>query len=610
MQRTIRRLLSPCGIARGGEPLSPLISVLVLLQAAAAGHGGGDSLHTATHAFFGGASIGHQQGSFTGVVDINDLLGADRFHNAGLTGTNAVMANIEAGYPWNGHEALTHAQFIPTSGGVGEFDRHATWVSMLMGGRPGGADPGPHQKGLAPDAELHGGSIALSWPNNANFPRYSTSFSVNFFSNSTYGPYRAAFDAGITGPNNSRPADVINSSYNTNLSGAVTGTDRLSGVLDALSSQNPRTLMTVSVGNNVPSGAGPNRVNSAATAYNNMSVASLGNAATGYDTVSFFSNGGPNDYRDPLGDVPTARQVVDIAAPGENIATAYYGGETGGNGPNVFGPANGPAGGPDWYTRSVRGTSFSAPIVAGGAALLYDAAYARFSDNDDARDARVIKSILMNSADKISGWDNGQVPHPNNEGGVLTTQGLDDRVGAGRINLEKAFQQFLEGTTDVAGTAHGAMGQVEPIGWDFGDVADGTTNDYLIDGLLDKDSTFTGTLTWYRDRRPTGTSSFVEQSYDNLDLELWSVENELPLALISESKSLYNNSEHFSFTIPRTAQYMLRVRWTEERFDLVDDVDAEQYGLSWAGKVVPEPGALLMVLLSIPAITLTRARRD
>ena len=166
---------------------------------------------------------------------------------------------------------------------------------------------------------------------------------------------------------------------------------------------------------------------------------------------AIFTNGGPNDYYDPVnGTVSAVRQVVDIAAPGENFSTAYYGGQTGGNGPGVFGPANGPAGGPDWYSRNVNGTSFAAPTVAGGAALLYDAAYAVLGSTPDARDSRVMKAVLMNSADKTLGWNNGQTANPNGFGGVLTTRGLDNRVGAGRMDLNRAFDQLLSGTTDVA----------------------------------------------------------------------------------------------------------------------------------------------------------------
>ena len=81
-----------------------------------------------------------------------------------------------------------------------------------------------------------------------------------------------------------------------------------------------------------------------------------------------------------------------------------------------------------------------------------------------------MKAVLMNSADKTVGWDNGTVSHPNGNGGVLTTQGLDNRVGTGRLNLDAAYDQFLTGTTDVAGISSGNLGLVDNIGWDFGEV--------------------------------------------------------------------------------------------------------------------------------------------
>lgn len=542
---------------------------------------------------YGDAGFGDQQGPFTGSVDINSFLGADRFYEAGLTGSHAVMANIEAGHAWRGHETLAHVEQIArgSTAVLAESDRHATWVASVMGGRPVSENPGEYQRGMAPDARLFSGAIATSWTNS----RYSTSFQFSF-SNATFGPYRDAYSDGLGG---GRPADVINSSWNTAGGGSDSGTNLLAGVLDALANDNPHTLMTAAAGNSLPSGEGPNRVLSAATAFNNMSVAALGPVETGYTEVSFFSNGGPNNYWDAVnGLVPLARQAVDIAAPGEDIATAYYGGETGGNRPSLSGGPDGPEGGPDWYSRSLRGTSFAAPLVAGGAALLYDAAYTILADNDDARDARVIKAVLMNSADKTVGWDNGQTAHPNGGGGVLTTQGLDNRVGTGRMNLDRAFDQFLAGTTDVAGVQHGDLGVADLVGWDFGLVDEGVTNDYLIGGPLRAGSEFTATLTWFRDRAQTGTSGFFDESFDNLDLELWTAEAGLPLALVAESRSRYNNTEHFSFTLPVTAEYMLRVRWTDELFDALDDANHETYGLAWSTVTVPEPASLALVLVA------------
>src|SRR3954447_8158330 len=103
-------------------------------------------------------------GPFTGAAYSNQVVGATRFYSAGYTGTRALMANIEAGYIWNGHETLTHVGLIPTTdNALGEFDRHATVVGMIMGGRMGGAIPGLYQQGIAPDAQLYSGAFATDW---------------------------------------------------------------------------------------------------------------------------------------------------------------------------------------------------------------------------------------------------------------------------------------------------------------------------------------------------------------------------------------------------------------------------------------------------------------
>ena len=546
-----------------------------------------------------------QSGPFTGAYNLNTFLGADRFYNAGYTGTNAVMTNIEAGYIWTGHESLSHVVTIPVAGGAaGQFDRHATWVGMIMGGRQSGAQPGEYQQGMAPNAQLNSGAIATSWPGGAAF---TTGFFFNPSGISTFAPYKAAFATGVPAGAGSRTSDVINSSWvYSNGSDGLAAYDNLSGTLDALINANPRTLLTWAAGNSVPSGQGPNFVPSAASAYNNFTVAALGPSGGAYDQPSYFTNGGPNDYWDPTnGTVFAIRQVVDIAAPGENFSSAYYGGQTGGN---PVGSSD-PAGGPTFYSRNINGTSFAAPTVAGGAALLYDAAYAVLGSTPDARDSRVMKAVLMNSADKTSGWNNGQTANPNGFGGVVTTRGLDDRVGAGRMDLNQAYDQLLSGTKDVPGMAQGAMGTVKQTGWDFGQVGQGTTNDYHILGSIQAGSQFNATLTWFRDRLTVGDTGYSDASFDNLDLELWNAIAGSPVSLISASNSIYNNTEHFSFAIPTTGNYMLRVRWAGEVFDLVSDLNIEQYGLTWSSTAnVPEPAAFLLLLISAPSLVCTRRR--
>ena len=362
------------------------------------------------------------------------------------------MANIEAGYIWNGHETLSHVANIPTYGAAGEFDRHATWVGMVMGGRPGGANPGEYQRGMAPDAQLTSGAIATSWPaNNPSFPRFTTAFFLDYFGISLYGPYRAAFITGVPAGSRLAPgrchqlqlgrrqldphrhgqsqrharcADQREPAHAAHIGGRQFAHRRRRTRIKFFRRQRLQQHHR----------RGPRAKRRRSTT-----------------CPAFSSNGGPNDYYDPQnGTVSQARQVSISPHRAKTSGAAYYGGQTGGNGPSVFGPANDPAGGPNWYSRNVNGTSFAAPTVAGGAALLYDAAYALLGAAPDARDSRVMKAVLMNSADKTSGWNNGQTANPNGFGGVLTTRGLDNRVGAGRMDLNQAFDQFLSGTTDVA----------------------------------------------------------------------------------------------------------------------------------------------------------------
>ena len=216
-----------------------------------------------------------------------------------------------------------------------------------------------------------------------------------------------------------------------------------------------------------------------------------------------------------------------------------------------------------------------------------------------------MKAVLMNSADKTVGWNNGQVSHPNGNGGVLTNQGVDSRVGTGRMNLDAAYDQFLSGTADVAGIASGNVGSVNDIGWDFGRVASGTTNDYFFDSPLTGGSTLTATLSWFRDRAINDSNTVFDDSYDDLNLELWSAVDGIPTSLISESSSLYNESEHFSFLLPFTGDYALRVRWFKEVFDRVADADQEFYGLAWRTSsavpsfAVPEPASLVTLLSGV-----------
>lgn len=525
-------------------------------------------------------------GPFEG-LNINSLLGADRFYSNGYTGTRATVINIEAGHVWNQHDTLTHVgTFLhnPSIMGteLGSFDFHATAVGQAIAGR----GTNSYEVGIAYGADLWSGAIATSW---GDCGEYCGNFSIG--GESFAYPYITALATGVGG----KTADVFNSSWGF---GEPTGFNYFTVAADALLNQTGK-IGVISAGN---AGEGPNAVGGLGAGFNSITVAALGadTEPTPYNRPSTFSSGGPNDYHDPITDtvIPGVRAPVDIAAPGQNLTLAFYGGVTGGH---RYG-SDPTMGDTDFYLPQMAGTSFSSPIVAGGASLLVDVGYDVFGGGS-AIDGRVIKAVLLNSADKTMNWDNGQMLTGDT---ITTTQSLDYRVGAGRMNLDRAYDQYLSGTTGVALRGGG----VESIGWDYGSVDSTAPAEYYIAQALVAGSTFSATLTWFVDYTwdyETSLGELYTDSFDNLDLQIWRVDGGgVPTDLIAQSISLYNTVEHLSFEIPVTGHYMIRVIWAGEHYDFVDDLDAEFFGLAWYGVAVPAPGALALFSIGIAAVTRRR----
>jgi hypothetical protein len=495
-------------------------------------------------------------------LNINDFLGADRFYSRGYTGSRAIVSNIEAGHMWNGHETLGHVTTLiddpATPPPNADFDFHATYVGATIGGRLGGPDQGEWQRGIAFGADLWSASIASSW--NGAPP----TLSFNFTGSGIQYPCYNMMIAGIGG----RTTDVVNMSWGFNPRDNSAAFGR---ILDAMVGQSGKTLVTVA--HNFGETANPH-ITAPGANFNSITAGALASdiSSPPYNSRATFSDYGPNDFWNPqtAALVPNVLAAVDLAAPGTNLTLAYYGGATGGNTGGTNTPGN------NLYTSNRQGTSFAAPIIAGGATLLADVGKDHFGGGTSI-DGRIIKSVLMNSASKTAAWSNGQTT----VGGVITTtQSLDWGVGAGRINLSQAFSQYTLGTSDVPGAGGG---NVHPIGWDYGQVAEGAPTDYFINAPLQAGSTFTATLDWFMDNSynyPTGP--LVDQSLDNLDLEVWTASGGAPDTLVARSSSIYNNVEHLNFAVPQTGQYMLRVKWTGEVFDRVNDANLEQFGLAWA----------------------------
>jgi hypothetical protein len=497
-------------------------------------------------------------------ININDFVGANTFYSAGHTGTNATMLNLEAGHVWGGHESLGHTLQNPNAaaGALNEADRHATWVGAAMGGRLGGSLPGGYQQGIAHGATLRSSALATSWSGSA----YALNFGFSAASSLNHA-------ASVLGQ-----ANVANSSFGFIDASSSSG---FGVAFDGVTRANPRTTWVFSAGN---SGPGGNTVGAPASGYNGISVGATG-PGNGYTTVASFSSRGPQDYADPEnGTISGVRAPVDILAPGQSLTLAFYGGQTGGNGTSLSGSTL--TAGTDLYSDNVAGTSFAAPIVAGGATLLNDASIS-LGMGQNSRESRVIKAVLMNSADKLAGWTNNPTVI---SGASVTTQGVDFAQGAGQMNLTKAYAQYTGGVQDVAGSGGGA---IATVGWDYGgfgnELAD---NDYAFTTVLLGGTDFTATLAWFRDRTYNPDTFIVaDVSFANLDLQLW---DSTFTTLFASSEGLYDSNEHLSLTIPATGSYGIRVSRKDNMFGALAGVE---YGLAWSATAIPEPTYTLMLAM-------------
>ena len=509
-------------------------------------------------------------------------------------------------------------------GATGEIDRHATWVGSVLGGLNynellSTGDNFVSEFGIAPATYLASGAIATKWeppPQNPDlsFPSYSGSFDTtqaaiyttyNRFTNTNTGvnPTIAAQSPILSLPglfaNFNGMANVINSSWGFD---DPTGTDDFTKTIDGFAKKFPNTTIVVAAGNFPTPPTPANSVTGPASGYNVIAVGATQNSATdltSFTQIADFSARGPQDYYDPVhGVVPGVRAAVDIVAPGTSIFAAYYGGQTGGNGltlPNPD-PAN-PA--TNLYNYPLAGTSFAAPIVSGGVSLMNSLAIqiaGGYTFNNitvasfpsTSQDSRVIKAVLMNSADKLPGWDNGQ-HFDAGLGRVITTQSLDWQQGAGQINLSRAFLQYIDptGTHDLPGAGGG---NVAKVGWDLGALSLGGHNDYAITDPLHGDDFLDVTLTWFRDR---GVDDLTQLGTDdgqaNLDLQIW---NSTFTSLLASSRSLYNTSEELHFNLPADGDYGFRVVYPDQIFGTPMP---EMYGLAWDEiSAVPEPEGLVL----------------
>lgn len=185
---------------------------------------------------------------------------------------------------------------------------------------------------------------------------------------------------------------------------------------------------------------------------------------------------------------------------------------------------------------------------------------------------------------------------------MQTTQALDFTYGAGAMNLDQTYDQYINGQTDIAGSNGGLV--TDLTGWDFATVDENGHVDIVLDAIMQGGSNFTVTLAWFRDRSYNGVGDFTDNAFANLDLEVWDGDF---TTLYSESNSLYNSVEHLSFILPTDGKYSIRIVHSGNHFGGVDSVD---FAVAWSGlalSAIPEPGTFL--LFGVAVVTMMPRRK-
>ncbi len=562
--------------------------------------------------------------------DIGLIVGANRLYTAGYTGTNARVANIEGGTAWRGHQTLDwmtqNNNIFWSTNALNETANpspqansqntsmadHATSTSMNIAGRePVGVTTNLSlYRGIAygiADGNFYSGNMASFIGTGTQAGSFGFSFPDL---REIY--YRAIVEgvgAGNT-TNSANRVDVVSSSWgNTENNNFIqTNLNIRSKITDGVLYEGNQTRGSTSVISAGNSGAlGVNTVGSPASGFNSIAVAALGEFATDlpsgsvfgtpvYNVATAFSSRGPIRYNQPANATDefgtsqgNVRARVDIAAPGFQMNLATY----------TYSATNPDGSSPTAYSI-IQGTSFSAPTVAGGIALLADYAHSPEGPADPtfATDGRVMKAVIINSATKTAGWNNGQ-----NWNGTQwsTTQGLDYVTGGGALNLDQAFNQYANVTgntiTQLINPTEAPSYNVLGTGWARTTITrpetSTTTNaDFVLSGSLTKHTEINTTLNWFVNRTSAANGTAADVAFHNLDLEVWRTDgNGNAVTRVGQSTSNSNNTEHLSFLVPEDGQYLVRVirpggsAGTYYSFGESDaSLNTDTFGLAWMSR--------------------------
>ena len=262
-----------------------------------------------------------------------------------------------------------------------------------------------------------------------------------------------------------------------------------------------------------------------------------------------------------------ARRSISLVAPGSEI--------------EMFDPNGG---------RTVSsGTSFAAPHVVATVALLQEFGDRQFRAGAsnwslDSREPLVMKSVILNAADKLKDTGDGLLLGMNrtllDESGddwtasdAYTDQSipLHAELGTGHLNAFRAYEQLAAGQW-VPGT-------VPAMGWSYITEAN-SSEDYIFEQPLKGGSYVNATLVWDRvvelnsedDYYDLG-ESFNGRALSNLDLYLMPAESDDISQSVWSSVSTEDSLEHVFIPVPTDGRYKLRV--------VQQGSETQPYSLAW-----------------------------
>ncbi|MEZ6094863.1 MAG: PEP-CTERM sorting domain-containing protein [Pirellulaceae bacterium] len=221
-------------------------------------------------------------------------------------------------------------------------------------------------------------------------------------------------------------------------------------------------------------------------------------------------------------------------------------------------------------------TSFSTPMVSAAATILHDR-----GAGTDATHSETIRAVLLAGATKEEcvGWDR------------TATRPLDEVYGAGELNIYNSYN-ILEGG-EFAGSLVEPTIAVGDHGWDY-ESSFAPGSELFYDFEIGPNSYWEDLsiiLTWNIDVTDLNASASVfdpTTSLADFNLEFYDSSGSFMGLLLDSSVSTIDNVEHLYFDTLASGRYTLR---------LTGDTDTG-FALAWRATAVPEPTALILIMLA------------